>query len=285
MTGCAVGGASEEVVASCVVGAPAAVEVDGTAVVDVRSVVSVVSGGIDGTGGVTASAGAAVRPVSPSQESRRTPSGPRSLVAALASSIGAARSALASSSSAPMQMPTARPSSSSRTVPSATGLSMRSFSRCCICVPSLAVASTPTAVTWPAVFVPAAVTGSPGPRVAAWPLARVGVGCAISSTAVPDAGSMTTTVACCSLPSGMTAVTCVIPATIWADVTSWPLVTAAAVPDRFELPVGITSCTTPGTTDGGTVEATVTTGAVVAAVTRTTVVATSSVAGCARWAT
>ena len=170
-------------------------------------------------------------------------------------------------------------------MPSATGSSMRSFSRCCISVPSLAVASTPTASTWPAVFVPAAVTGSPGPSVAAWPLARVGVGCAISSTAVPDAESTMTTVACCSLPSGMTAVTWVIPATIWADVTSCPSVTAAAVPLRFELPDGITSWTTPGTAEGGTVEATVTTGAVVAAVTRTTVVATSSVAGWARWAT
>ncbi len=103
--------------------------------------------------------------------------------------------------------------------------------------------------------------------MAAWPLARVGVGCAISSTAVPDAESTMTTVACCSLPSGMTAVTWVIPATIWADVTSWPSVTAAAVPLRFELPDGITSWTTPGTAEGGTVEATVTTGAVVAAVT------------------
>jgi hypothetical protein len=43
----------------------------------------------------------------------------------------------------------------------------------------------------------------------------------------------------------MTAVTWVIPATIWADVTSWPFVIAAAVPLRFELPDGITSWTTP----------------------------------------
>ncbi len=99
-------------------------------------------------------------------------------------------------------------------------------------VPSSAVASTPTATTSPRVLVPAAVTGSPGSSVAAWPLARVGVGSATSSTAVPDAVSTQTTVACCSVPSGITAVTAVTPATASADVTSCPVLIAAAVPDR-----------------------------------------------------
>ena len=54
-------------------------------------------------------------------------------------------------------------------------------------VPSSAMVSTPTSTTSPGVLVPAAVTGSPGASVAACPLATVGVGCATSTTAVPEA--------------------------------------------------------------------------------------------------
>ena len=151
---------------------------------------------------------------------------------------------LASLSTAPMQIPTARPSSSSRTVLPATARSMRSFSEVLHLGAAARRGLTPTASTWPPVFgaAPAAVTGSPGPSVAAWPLARVGVGCAISSTAVPDAESTMTTVACCSLPSGSDCGDLGHPGDHLGRRHELALsVTAAVVPVALELPDGITS--------------------------------------------
>ncbi len=154
-------------------------------------------------------------------------------------------------------------------------------------VPSSALTSTPTASTLPLVFVPAAVTSSPLANVAACPPARVTVGCRMSRTAVPDSRSTHTTLACCSDPSAITAVTWVTPATALADVTSWSAPSTAADVVRFEEPEGITSCTMPGTIDDvGAAAAVMATRAEVAAPTRREErVAASSVAGRARWAT
>ena len=129
-------------------------------------------------------------------------------------------------------------------------------------VPSSAMASTPTSTTSPGVLVPAAVTGSPGARVAACPLATVGVGCATSTTAVPEAGSTNTTSARCSVPSGMTAVTSVTPSTALADTTSCPVPSAAAVAERRSDRPVTTSCTSPSTAEVATADVT---GAVTAA--------------------